>query len=150
MKQATFTFYVMVCLFMANSVSAQSKTKKPLQFKQYPTIIHCSGNQFTSLFAQKIGDMSVINLEGSLQLKGIITNKISKFNNELQTVVMQLPEFSNSTFSISKRREQNADVFIGHLYSSNFADGYQLKQSKGNNYEMIKIAAEQVLQPCNY
>lgn len=135
---------------MAHSAEAQSLLNKPLQFKQYPAVITCTAAQLSSLFTQKIGDKPVINLNTSLQLKGVITNKISKFNAALETVVIELPAFSHSIFSISRRKENNADVFIGHLYNSNFADGYQLKKGKNADYEMIKIAAGQILQPCNY
>lgn len=150
MKQTTFTLFVLMCLFSAHTLTAQSAAKKQLLFKQYPAVIHCTANQFGGLFTKNIGDKTDLNLNGTLLLKAVITNKISKFNNELQTIVLQLREFGNSTFSISKRKEQQTDVYIGHLYNANSADGYQLKQGKNNDYEMVKIAADQVLQPCNY
>jgi len=132
-----------------NSI-AQSGSTKPSAFTSFPKITYCPASAIANLFSLAPGQPAKIQFGENQILEGKIINKISKYNNTLQTVVIQIPAFANSILSISKRTEQDkSEVFIGHLYNNSFADGFQLKPGKNNQYELIKITAEQVLQPCS-
>ena len=112
--------------------------------------MYCPASAIANLFSIAQGQPVTILFGENQILEGKIINKISKYNNTLQTLVIQIPAYGNSILSISKRKEKdNSDVFNGHLYSNNFADGFQLKPAKNNQYQFEKIAAGQVLQPCN-
>ena len=89
-------------------------------------------------------------LSDNFKLEGPVSNKISKYNNALQTLVIELPAFNNMLLAVSKRTtSNNQNVYIGHLYNSESADGYQLQQHQNNTYQFVKIVTEKVLQPCN-
>lgn len=112
--------------------------------------MYCSTASIANLFSIEPGQAAKIEFGENKLLEGKIINKISKYNNTLQTIVIQIPAYGNSILSISKRKEKdNTDVFIGHLFNNNFADGFQLKPGTNNQYELIKTATDQVLQPCN-
>jgi hypothetical protein len=126
-----------------------SQSKKFL-FSRYPANISCTAVQLSKLFSAEKGQQVSLKLSENFKLEGPVSNKISKYNNTLQTVVIQLPAFNNMLLAISKRvAANNQTVYIGHLYNSESADGYQLKQHEDNTYQFVKIETDKVLQPCN-
>ena len=125
-----------------------SQSKK-LLFSRYPANIACTEAQLSKLFTADKGQLVSLKLSENFKLEGAVFNKISKYNNTLQTLVIQLPAFNNMLLAISKRAaENNQSVYIGHLYNSESADGYQLKQQGNNTYQFVKIETDKVLQPC--
>jgi hypothetical protein len=150
MKHAATLVSGLCCLLFGFNSIAQQTIKKPSAFNDFPKIVYCPASTIASLFSIAQGQPARIQFSENQALEGKIINKISKYNNTLQTLVIQIPAFGNSILSISKRKEKdNSDVFIGHLYNNNFADGFQLNPGKNNQYELVKIATDQVLQPCN-
>lgn len=137
---------LLVCCF---SISF-SQSKKALLFSLYPTIIPCTEAQLNVLFSAEKGEKTKLQLTDNFKLEGLVINKISKYNNTLQTLTVQLPAFNNLLLAVSKRKdENNQNVYIAHLYNNQFADGYQLIRTASNTYQFTKIETGQVLQPCN-
>jgi hypothetical protein len=150
MKHSATLVSGLCCLLFGFNSIAQSNLKKPTAFNAFPKIMYCSTASIANLFSIEQGQAAKIDFGENKLLEGKIINKISKYNNTLQTIVIQIPAYGNSILSISKRKEKdNNDVFIGHLFNNNFADGFQLKPGKANQYELIKTGTDQVLQPCN-
>ena len=150
MKHVATLVSALYCLLFAFNGIAQSNSKRPSAFNDFPKIIYCPASTIANLFSIAQGQQVTILFGENQILQGKIINKISKYNNTLQTLVIQIPAYGNSILSISKRKEMdNSDVFTGHLYNNNFADGFQLKPAKNNQYQFEKIASEQVFQPCN-
>ena len=140
---------LLTLLFTAYLLNSFSQTKK-LFFSRYPTNITCTEAQLNKLFFAEKGQQISLKLSENFKLEGSVSNKISKYNNTLQTLVVQLPAFNNMLLAISKRAAtNNQSVFIGHLYNSESADGYQLQQQENNTYQFVKIETDKVLQPCN-
>jgi len=150
MKHIATLISVLYCLLYGFNGMAQSNSKRPSAFNNFPKIMFCSASAIANLFSIEQGQSATILFGENQMLQGKIINKISKYNNTLQIIVIQIPAYGNSILSISKRKEKdNGEVFTGHLYNNNFADGFQLKPAKNNQYQFEKIASEQVFQPCN-
>jgi hypothetical protein len=150
MKHSATLVSGLCCLIFGLNSIAQTNIKKPSAFNDFPKIVYCPASTIANLFSIAQGQSAKIEFGENKVLEGRIINKISKYNNTLQTIVIQIPAYGNSILSISKRKENdNSTVFIGHLFNNNFADGFQLKPGKNNQYELVKTSTEQVLQPCN-
>jgi len=140
---------LLTVLFTGCFLTSFSQSKK-LLFSRYPASIACTEAQLSKLFSADKGQQVSLKLSENFKLEGPVSNKISKYNNTLQTLVIQLPAYNNMLLAISKRSAaNNQTVYIGHLYNSESADGYQLKQQGGNTYQFVKIETDKVLQPCN-
>jgi hypothetical protein len=150
MKNSTKLLLAALCIFsMLGSTAQKPASQKPFLFNNYPAVINCSEILLSNLFNAGKGQAINLSLPSNLTLKGTITSKLTKYNN-LQTISIQLPGFNNILFSITKRLDAaNKAVYIGHLFNSNYADGYELKRNAENNYQFIKIATEKLLPTCN-
>lgn len=150
MKHFTKLVFAALCTFIAFGSSAQkTSSSKPFLFNNYPAVINCTEAQLSNLFVAEKGQPVNVALPGNLTLKGTITTKLTKYNT-LETVTIQLPGFHNILFSVTKRVDAaNKTIYAGHLFNSNYADGYELKRKADNTYQFIKIDMEQLLPACN-
>lgn len=150
MKYLITTLCTVLLTITAYTVAAQSaKISKPHLFKSYPAAIDFSEAQLNNLFAAKKGEEKALALPGGLSLKGEVVSNVSKYNN-LQTIAIKLPAFNNMLFSLSKRTtKDNSVVYAGHLFSKDYADGYELKKNDNNTYQLVKVDMEQMLPTCN-
>ncbi|MBL0355802.1 MAG: hypothetical protein IPP72_02455 [Chitinophagaceae bacterium] len=126
----------------------KSFSKKSL-FNNYPSVINCTEAQLSSLFNTEKGRQVNLQLPGNLNLQGTVISKADKYNN-LQTVAITLPAFRNILFSVTKRYDAaNKAIYVGHLFNTDYADGYELKRNTDNTYQFIKIATGTLLPTCN-
>lgn len=144
-----FLSILLTILFIGCFSTIFSQSKKAF-FSRYPAQVGCSEAQLCKLFNAEKGQQVSLELSDNFKLEGSVSNKISKYNNALQTLVIELPAFNNMLLAVSKRTtSNNQNVYIGHLYNSESADGYQLQQQQNNTYQFVKVETEKVLQPCN-
>lgn len=150
MKYLITTLCTVLLTIAACTVSAQNATvSKPYLFKNYPAVIDFSEAQLISLFSAKKGQDKTLALPGGLSLSGPVVSNISKYSN-LQTLAIKLPAFNNMLFSLSKRTaKDNSVVYVGHLFSKDYADGYELKRNDNNTYQLVKVEMKEVLPTCN-
>ena len=143
-----FLSILLTVLFTACFLTTFSQSKKAF-FSRYPSNINCAEAQLCKLFNAEKGQQVSLMLSDNFKLEGLVSNKISKYNNTLQTLVVQLPAFNNMLMAVSKRTTaNNQTVYIGHLYNHESVDGYQLRQQENNTYQFVKIETEKILQPC--
>lgn len=150
MKHCTQLVFALLCLFTTLNSTAQKATDpKPFLFKNYPAVIDCTEAQLAGFFA-KGNDVEVsVSLSGDLTLKGPVKWWAKQYS-YLQTVSVKLTNFSNILFSVTRRYDSNNNfIYVGHLMSPDFADGYELKRSGDNNYRLVKVATEEILQICS-
>lgn len=150
MKHCTLILCVSLCLFTSLSTQAQRiASKKVYLFKNYPSVINCTEAQLAGLFNYGNNEEVSLSLENNFTLKGPVKWWAKKYSN-LQTVSLKLIEFQNILFSVSRRYDA-ADNFtyVGHLYSTDFADGYELKKVGGTSYQFVKIETDRILQLCS-
>ncbi|HMO62100.1 MAG TPA: hypothetical protein PKC39_07615 [Ferruginibacter sp.] len=146
MKQFTTTLCA-VLLIAACSVPASAQ--KASLFKNYPDVIELSAVQLNQFFSTKKGQSNLLALPGGLSLDGTVISSDFKYSN-LQRMAMKLPAFGNILFALYRRTEaDNSVVYTGHLFSSNYADGYELKKVSADKYQLVKVQMEEMLPACN-
>ncbi|MFT3683129.1 MAG: hypothetical protein QM791_22910 [Ferruginibacter sp.] len=150
MKQFTITLCTALFAFAAFTVFAQkAPSTQPHLFKNYPAVIDFSEAQLNSLFSAKPGQNKTLALQGGLSLNGPVVSNVVKYKN-LQTVAIKLTAFNNMLFALSKRTEKdNSVVYVGHLFSKDYADGYELKRTANNTYQLVKVDMNEILPTCN-
>ena len=154
MKNLTSTFLVLLILCAVNTMaqnnfSSRSLPVKPFLFKNLPNDIACTATQLNSFFSVNESQSIKILFSNTLKLAGTVRRNIIK-NNQLQTVIISLPEFNNINFHLSKRIDTNNNtVYVGHLFDVAYADGYELKKTDKENYHLVKISLDKILPYCS-
>lgn len=155
MKHLATTTLMVLLTFTAVTSFAQEHPQnraspaKPSLFTKFPDVINCSAGQLNSFFNSRQGDDIAVCFNSSLTLDGNIKSSFSKYSN-LQTVVVKLPQFHNILFTISRIVDEDRQiVYTGHLFDTAYADGYELKNKGGGNYQLVKIDMEKMLPTCN-
>lgn len=151
MKNLAELSFVVALLFFSFKVDAQqNRIGRPCLFNNFPPSILCTARQLSVFFDTPEGQNIKVNLNNNLWLAGTIQKKVLKYNNALETVIIKLPAFNNILFSISKRKDaQSKIIYTAHLFDAAYADGYQLKKTGPDNYQLIKISMEKLLPACS-
>jgi hypothetical protein len=158
MKYPAHTLCIMLLAFITVSSKAQQASigkaaavekQKIFLFKNHPTVINLTAAQLNNLFADNPGAKQSLPVSPGFSFTGSVISNIKKYDN-LQTVAIRLSEFGNMIFSVSKRTSADKNVvYVGHLFSRDYADGYELKHIDGQSYQLVKIEMEQILPTCN-
>ncbi len=150
MKHLTTTLcMVLLTLFAATSYSQKKSSNKPFLFTNFPTSITCTEAQLNSLFMAAKGQSVNVILANNFTLSGPVTNNQVKYKN-LQTIIIKLPAFDNTLFSLSKQTDQNNNkTFVGRILNPLYADGFELHRNTDGNYSLIKIDLEKIVVTCN-
>lgn len=150
MKHLTITMcMVLLTLFAVTSYSQNKQATKPSLFANFPTTIICTGAQLSSLFTAAKGKNISVSLANNFTLSGPVTSNLVKYSN-LQTIVMKLPAFNNSLFSLSKQTDEAYNItYAGRILNPLYADGFELKRNTDGNYQFIKIDLEKIVVNCN-
>ena len=150
MKHCTQILCVVLCMFIIINCSAQkTSSTKTFLFKNYPSIINCTEAQLAGLFTYGNEVEVSLSLPGDLTLKGPVKWWAKKYSN-LQTISVKLTDFHNILFSVTRRYDAASNfIYVGHLYGTDFADGYELKKTTGTNYQFVKIETDRILQLCS-
>lgn len=150
MKHLTTTMcMVLLTLFAATSYSQKRSASRPFLFTNFPTSITCTDAQLNSLFTVSKGKAVNVTLANNLTLSGPVISNQVKYSN-LQTIVIKLPAFDNSLFSLSIQTDQNHNkTFVGRILNPLYADGFELQRNADGNYSLIKIDLEKIVVTCN-
>ncbi|MDN3657709.1 hypothetical protein QWZ08_18800 [Ferruginibacter paludis] len=151
---ATTTLMVLLILAAVTSFAQEhpqnrASPAKPALFTQFPDVINCTAGQLNSFFNSRPGENIAVSFNSNLMLDGNVKSNISKYSN-LQTVVVKLAQFNNISFTISRIiDEDNQIVYSGHLFDPAYADGFELKNKGGGNYQFVKIELQKMLPTCS-
>jgi hypothetical protein len=149
MKQTTNTLCAVLLLAACTVSASAQKVQKTALFRRYPSTIEISATQLNQLFEAKQGQSKSLSLQGGLAISGPVISNVVKYSN-LQTMAIRLPAFNNILFALAKRKEaDNSIVFTGHLFSREFADGYELKRISADTYQLVKVQMAEMLPTCN-
>ncbi|MEO5890718.1 MAG: hypothetical protein ABIQ31_10720 [Ferruginibacter sp.] len=149
MKRLTTTIcMVLLALSAVTGYSQNRQSVKPSLFTAFPTTINCTEAQLSSLFTQKGTNVS-LSLDNKLTLSGPVTSNLVKYHN-LQTIVIKLPAFKNTLFSLSKQTDKNNNnTYVGRILNPLYADGFELKRQANGIYQLTKIDIDKILVYCN-
>ncbi len=147
----TVTLLVLLSLCAAAVYGQQankSDLSKPFLFNKYPAVIYCTGTQLSTFFNFTEGQYASVSFNNNLTLAGTVKSNEGKYAN-LQTVILNLAAFNNTLFMLSKRTDQhNNIVYVGHVLNNAFADGYEIKKTGVDDYQLVKIDMEKILPYC--
>ena len=150
MKHLTTTMcLVLLTLLAATSHAQNRKAVRPSLFKNFPDKIICTEAQLNSLFQYAQGANVSLSLTGNFTVSGPVSSNTVKYNN-LQTVVIKLPAFNNTLFSLSKQTSNNNTGFVGRIFNPAYADGFELKRGTNGTYHLAKIDLENILVDCSF
>jgi hypothetical protein len=139
---------VLLTLIAATGFTQNMRTIKPVLFAKLPGTIKCTSAELNKFFAVAQGKSTSFSFDNTFKTNGIIVSNLVKYQN-LQSLAIKLPEFNNAIFSLSKRIDDNKNIiYTGRIINQQNADAYQLKKIDGNNYQLVKINLEDILQDC--
>ncbi len=148
MKTFTTTLCLVLLTLMAVTSNAQSKRSgPPLLFANLPATIDFTETQLAELFRLSEGKTFNFPVAENVVLNGAVASNLIKYSN-LQTLVIKLPAYQNSLFSLSKQSEQNKISYVGRIFNPAFADGYELKSAGNGTYYLVKISTINTLTDC--
>ncbi len=143
--------YTLVLLFTLHAVTAYSQNptgSKPKIFSSFPETIACSELELSKVFAAAVDQNISLYFSDNFLFTGTVTSNIVKYSN-LQTVVIKSPVFGDAIFALSKIINADRSIsYIGRIINKKYFDGYELKKDAQNNYQLIKIETDKVIQDC--
>ena len=150
MKRLTTTLCMaLLALSAVTGYSQSMQAGKPFLFAKFPATIDCTEAQLASLFSAVKGQNISVSLANNLMLSGPVTSKLVKYGN-LQTIVVKLPAFNNTLFSLSKQTDKaDKNTYVGRIINPLYADGFELRRNEAGNYQLVKIDLEKILVNCN-
>lgn len=145
--------YAMLLLFILNSVTGFSQATadlKPKLFSNFPEKITFSELELSKVFNAAVDQNISLHFSDNFLFTGKVTSKVVKYSN-LQTAVIKSPAFSDAIFALSKIiNADNSISYIGRIINKKYFDGYELKKDAYNNYQLIKIETDKVIQDCSH
>lgn len=125
-----------------------AQTNKPKQFSNFPATITCSEQELAKVFTASPGQNISISFSDNFTFSGTIKSSLAKYTN-LQSVVIVLPDYSNTIFSVSKIIKADGTIsYVGHIINKSFFDGFDLKKNASGIYQLKKIESDRVIQDC--
>ena len=150
MKSLTTTIcMVLLTLFAVTGYSQRRQAVKPSLFTNLPATINFTESQLNDLFIAAKGQPVNLATLNNFILTGSVASNTVKYSN-LQTIIIALPAFKNTLFSLSKQTAQNnKNTFVGRILNPFYNDGFELKHDAAGNYQLIKINTEKIFVNCN-
>ena len=101
-------------------------------------------------FAVAQGQSANLAFDNTLKTNGVITSNLAKYKN-LQSLAIKLPEYNNATFALSKIiDEDNNTIYSGRIINQMNSDAYELKKISADQYQLVKINLDDILQDCGH
>lgn len=144
MKNLSKGIFAMLLILTSVSTFAQSAAKKRM-FDAVPSALNVDGNTLSQSFNYSTGSDAVIALSPELSFSGKVISNQQKYNN-LKTVMIR--SANNMILQISEiTRADKSISYVGRLFGSEAADGYEIKNNNGR-YSMQKFEASKIFEPC--
>jgi poly-D-alanine transfer protein DltD len=144
--------YAIALLLVITSTTAQAQNtaiKKTTVFNNFPAKISCATNELNRAFATTLHQNINLSFSDNFSFKGEVISNVQRYDN-LQTTVIKSSEFSDMVFVLSKiTNKDNSVTYVGHMINRKYTDGFELKKDTQNNYQLVKIETEKILQDCS-
>ena len=151
MKYPKCNLVLLLCLMISAVVHAQNPTgTKPSLFNNFPGTILCSEQELSRVFNSTANQDISLSFSDNFIFSGKVTSNVVKYTN-LQTAVIKSPVFGDAIFVLSKITNADRSAsYVGRIINKNYFDGYELKKDASNNYQLIKIETDRVIQDCGH
>ncbi|MFM9907944.1 MAG: hypothetical protein ACKVOW_01275 [Chitinophagaceae bacterium] len=114
----------------------QQVPDKPFIFSQLPERIKCTMEELQELFHSSIGSSMLIQLEGGIHLKGVLTEKIIR-SVAITSINIKLTDYPGALFSISLIQQPGQSLlFNGRIVHPQSGDVFVL--AKENNQYFLQ------------
>jgi hypothetical protein len=144
------TITLLCTLFSVKAFSQNANGTKPRLFSNFPFKINCPETELSKVFAVAVNQNINVAFSDNFLIDGTVTSNIVKYNN-LQTVVIKSPLFADAIFVLSKITNiDNSITYVGRIINRKYFDGYELKKDNFNNYQLVKIETDKVMQDCSH
>ena len=144
--------YVLLMMLMVISITVHSQNTpvaKPKLFANFPDKINCTETELSKAFAVNTDQNISLSFSDNFLFSGKVTSNVVKYTN-LQTAVIKSAAFGDAIFVLSKITNADRSVsYVGRIINTKYFDGYELKKDASNNYQLIKIETDKVIQVCS-
>ena len=151
MKHPIRNSLLLLCLIISAAVQAQNPTgAKPSLFNNFPGKIICSEQELNRVFTTTGSPDISLSFSDNFIFSGKVISNVVKYSN-LQTAIIKSPIFGDAIFVLSKiTNADRTNSYIGRIINKQYFDGYELKKDASNNYQLIKIETDKVMQDCSH
>jgi hypothetical protein len=144
-----YATYALSLFFSLTIMTGFGQASKPKQFNNFPGVINCSEQELSKVFTTSPGQTISLSFSDNFIFTGIVKTNIAKYAN-LQSAVIESPDYSNTIFNISKIIKADGSIaYVGHILNKNFFDGFDLKKNATGIYQLKKTESDRVIQDCN-
>jgi len=151
MKYPKYNLVLLLCLMISAVAHAQNPAgTKPSLFNNFPGTILCSEQELSRVFSSAANQDISLSFSDNFIFSGKVTSNVVKYTN-LQTAIIKSPVFGDAIFVLSKiNNADRSSSYVGRIINKNYFDGYELKKDASNNYHLIKIETDRVIQDCSH
>lgn len=129
---------------------SQQTGKKQKLFDKFPEKVQITESVLKSTLSANVGQQLNIDLGSDFIFRGTVSSNLKQLDN-LQTVVIKVENFSNSTFAVSKIiNKDGSSSFVGRILNLTANDGYEIRRDNGGSYFLQKIETDKILQTCKF
>jgi poly-D-alanine transfer protein DltD len=142
---------LLLCLMISAVIHAQGPSgAKPSLFNNFPAKISCSEQELSRVFTSTADQAISLSFSDNFIFSGKVTSNVVKYAN-LQTAVIKSPVFGDAIFVLSKITNADRTTgYVGRIINKQYFDGYELKKDASNNYQLIKIETDKVIEDCSH
>jgi len=149
MKSLILKAMLLLCILTTATANAQTTIAKPKLFSNFSDNIICSQQEFSKVFSASVNQNINISFSSVFSFSGTVTSNVVKYGN-LQTAIIRSAAFDGAILVLSKiTNADNSIDYVGRIISTKYFDGYELKKDATNNYQLIKIETDKVIQVCS-
>jgi hypothetical protein len=113
----------------------QSQSNKQQLFKHLPERVNVQISNLTALLNQPVGKNISITVTNDFVFEGQVISAVSKFNNDLQSVVIKSTSHAGARLTFSKSKNEDGTFnYAGRIISPEHADCFVIVQEKGQYY----------------
>ena len=144
--------YVLVMMLMVFSIATHSQNvpaAKPKLFATFPDKISCANTELNKVFNSTTDQNISLSFSDNFLFSGTVISNVVKYTN-LQTAIIKSPAFGDAIFVLSRISNADRSVsYVGRIINTKYFEGYELKKDAANNYQLIKIETDKVIQVCS-
>jgi len=140
---------LLLCILTSLTAGAQNTAAKPKLFSSFPDKIICTEQELSKVFSASVDQNLGLSFSDNFSFSGTVTSNVVKYSN-LQTVIIKSAAFDGAILVLSKIKDENGGIsYVGRIINTKYFDGYELQKDAANNYQLIKIETDKVIQVCS-
>jgi hypothetical protein len=149
-KTGMICLVLTLCLIKSSAQTnsfKQSQPNKKQLFQHLPEKVNAKISSLTDLFNQPVGKSITINVSNDFVFEGLVVSAVSKFNNDLQSVVVKSTSHAGARLTFSKSKSEDGTFnYVGRIISPEHADCFVIVQEKGQYYFQKQITERVIIE----